>query len=95
LVRPYRRAGVVAALLLALLLLTSYPRVVRALRIRLWKELHRLAYVVALLVVHHLALAPFAPKRAVFVGAALFALLWSTRFLPTRPRLRSPRSLSD
>jgi sulfoxide reductase heme-binding subunit YedZ len=92
LVRPYLRSGGLAALLLALLLLTSYPRVVRALRVRLWKELHRLAYVAALLVVHHLALAPFAPKRAVFLGAALFALAWATRFLPTRrPWLGSRR----
>ncbi len=89
LVRPYLRAGAVATVLLALLLLTSYPSVVRALHVRLWKELHRLAYPAALLVVQHLLLSPFAPKRAVFIGAALFALLWSTRFLPVRcPRAR-------
>ncbi len=80
----YLRAGLVALTVLAALLATSFPRVVRALRVRLWKPLHRLAYVAAALVLVHLVLSPFAP-RAITLG--LFATLFVVslgRFLPRR-----------
>lgn len=69
---PYLRAGLVALLVLTALLATSFPAVVRRLRIRHWKVLHRLAYAAAALTLVHLLLSPFAP-RAITVG--LFAAL--------------------
>jgi sulfoxide reductase heme-binding subunit YedZ len=68
------RSGALAFAVLVALLVTSSQRVVRALRLRLWKPLHRFAYVAAALVVHHLLLAPFAPKRAVLALAAVLGL---------------------
>ena len=86
LVRPYLRAGAAATVILAALLVTSFPPLVRSLRVRLWKELHRFAYLAALFAMQHLALAPFAPKREVFVGATVFAVCWATRFAPVGRR---------
>ncbi len=68
----YLRVGVVALVMLCVLLASSFAPVVRGLRVRLWKPLHRLAYGVALLVLEHLLLAPFAPRA---VTLALFAVV--------------------
>ena len=81
---PYLRAGAVALAILLALLLTSFPRWVRALRIRLWKSLHRLVYVAAILVFQHLLLAPFASKRIVFALFAALVAVEALRFLPIR-----------
>ncbi|HMI91757.1 MAG TPA: ferric reductase-like transmembrane domain-containing protein, partial [Polyangiales bacterium] len=56
-------AGLSALAVLALLLLTSFEAVIRRLRLRYWKELHRLSYAAALLVAQHVLLAPFASRR--------------------------------
>lgn len=79
---PYLRAGLVALAILGVLLLTSFPQLLALLRVRLWKELHRLAYVAAFFVFQHLLLSPFAPRRltlVLFAGLLLFGLL---RWLP-------------
>lgn len=102
---PYLRAGLAALLILLSLWITSYPRVVRALGLKLWKELHRLAYVAGLLVLQHVWLGPFGDRAlalavaAVVVGVGLLRLLptraRSTRAAPTsRSRRRSPRPSS-
>jgi sulfoxide reductase heme-binding subunit YedZ len=70
---PWMRSGALALALLLPLLATSFPPVVRRLGVRLWKPLHRLAYVSAALAVHHVLLAPFAPRAW---GLALAALLF-------------------
>ena len=64
-------AGMGALGLLLLLLLTSFPVVVRKLRLSAWKEFHRLVYLAALLVLQHVLLSPFADRRLVLglVGA--------------------------
>ncbi len=80
------RAGVLAWLVLAALWITSYPAAVRALRVRLWKPLHRLAYVAALFALQHTLLAPLAPRTwvlAVFGAVLAIGLL---RLVPKRPR---------
>ena len=78
------RAGVLALAVLLALLVTSFPRVTRALRISHWKALHRLAYVAGALAFQHAVLAPFAPRRwvlGVFAGALAVGLL---RLVPRR-----------
>lgn len=65
------RSGALALAVLVALLLTSSKRLVHALGLRLWKPLHRFAYVAAALVVHHLLLGPFAPKWAALALAVL------------------------
>ena len=86
---PFYRSGLLALTILGLLALTSFPPVVTRLRLRLWRHLHRLAYVAAALVFHHMLLAPFAPRRlafAIFAGVlVLFALRWLPRAEPPRP----------
>jgi sulfoxide reductase heme-binding subunit YedZ len=78
------RSGALALAVLVAMLVTSFPVVVRALRIVLWKPLHRLAYVAAPLVVHHLLLAPFVPRAWAFAFAAVLALLFAARLVPRR-----------
>ena len=79
---PHLRAGLVAACILVALLITSFPSVVRALRIRLWKPLHRLAYVAALFVLLHLVLSPFAPRGVVVAVFAAVVSIGLLRFVP-------------
>lgn len=72
---PWLRSGALALALLLPLLVTSFPPVVRRLGVRLWKPLHRLAYAAGALVVHHLLLAPFAPRAwAIALAIVLVAL---------------------
>jgi sulfoxide reductase heme-binding subunit YedZ len=86
---PYLRAGAVAVGILLLLLVTSFPRWVALLRLRLWKPLHRLAYVAAFLAFQHLLLAPFAGERLVLGLAGGVLVVELFRFLPPRsPRRR-------
>jgi DMSO/TMAO reductase YedYZ heme-binding membrane subunit len=61
--------------LLLVLLATSFARVIALLRLRFFRELHRLAYVAPLLVLQHVLLAPFAPRSlALALVAATFVL---------------------
>ncbi len=81
---PYLRAGVTTLMILIVLLLTSFPKITRLLHIHLWKQLHRLSYIAALLLFQHLMQSPFASRQLViilFVGLILFSLL---RLLPIR-----------
>jgi sulfoxide reductase heme-binding subunit YedZ len=82
---PFLRAGFAALLVLSLLLLTSFPPVVRALHLSTWKELHRLAYVAAFFALQHLALAPFGRHALLVALLGLGALLVALRWLP-RPK---------
>ena len=82
--RPQYRSGLIAATILVLLAVTSFPALVSALGIRLWKNLHRLAYLGVLLVVQHLLLAPFASRRLVLALAAVVLLLGLLRLVPLR-----------
>ncbi len=85
----YLRAGLVALLILTVMLLTSFPWLVRRLHVRLWKPLHRLGYVAALLVLEHLVLSPFAPRAVIFALFGTLAAFGLLRLLPARPRRRS------
>lgn len=81
---PFLRSGALALAILVALLATSFPALVRALHVRLWKELHWLAFPALLLVFHHLLLSPFADRaRAVWLAAALL-VVGLLRFLPGR-----------
>lgn len=82
----YLRAGLLTLAILVPLLVTSFPALTRALGVTLWKPLHRLAYGAAALLLQHLLLSPFAPRRlvlALFLATVSTALL---RFLPRRLR---------
>ncbi len=89
---PYLRAGLVALFILLALLVTSFPRLTRALRVRVWKPLHRLSYAAAALVVLHLYSGPFAPRRAVLVYASVIGIALAVRLVPRRRRAPEKRS---
>lgn len=84
--RAYLRSGSIALVILCVLLLTSFSEVVATWRLKFWKELHRLTYVAALLVLHHLMLSPFAPRRVVLaiygvvLVGFLIRLVWTILF---------------
>ena len=84
---PWLISGALALTVLVALLVTSFPAPTRALRVRAWKPLHRLTYVAALLVAHHLAVGPFAPRSWVvaWVAAVTFAL--ALRAVSREPRV--------
>jgi sulfoxide reductase heme-binding subunit YedZ len=85
---PFLRSGALALGVLAVLLVTSFPRVVRALRIGLWRELHWLAFPALALALHHLLLSPFAGRAFVLRVAVVLLAVGSLRLLP-RGRLRA------
>lgn len=86
----YLRAGLVALVILTAMLATSFPPLVRRLHVRLWKPLHRLGYLAALLVLDHLLLSPFAPRAITLeLFGALFAI-GLLRLLPARPKPAPP-----
>lgn len=80
---PYLRAGLTALVILAVLLVTSFPEIVALLRVKLWKELHRLSYAAAFFVLWHLLQSPFASRR---LTLALFGALLSVEVLRLVPR---------
>ena len=81
----YMRSGVAAATILLLLWLTSFERLNRWLGWRLFKPLHRLTYVAAALVLHHLLLSPFASRRWTFILFGSLGVVMLLRLLP-RPK---------
>jgi DMSO/TMAO reductase YedYZ heme-binding membrane subunit len=80
---PWLRGGLLALGVLLALWLTSYPRLVRVLRVKLWKPLHRLAFVAAALVFQHVMLSPMAPRRW---ALAIFGLALCVGLLRLLPR---------
>ncbi len=78
------RAGAAASAILLLLLVTSFPRLVRALHLHAWKELHRLVYVAALLALLHILLSPFAPRLPALLVFGCTLCFGLARFLPRR-----------
>ena len=79
----YLRSGASAATLLVVLLLTSSKRVNQQLDWRLFRPLHRLAYVAAALAIHHLLLSPFASRWWTLLLSGAFGALLSVRLIPS------------
>lgn len=86
LVKPYLRAGMVTATILTVLLATSFPALLARLRVRLWNELHRLAYVAAFFLAQHLLMSPFAPRRLTWTLFGALVAVGLLRWLPPRPK---------
>ena len=75
------RWGLTGLLILLALLLTSFPKVVRMVHLRGWKELHRLAYVALACATMHCLLSPFAPRVWILALLAWAACLASLRLV--------------
>ena len=80
---PFLRTGLAALVILALLFVTSFPRVNRALRVRAFKSLHRLAHGAAILILLHLTLGPHAPRETVVIIAVVYGALLALRLVPS------------
>lgn len=85
---PWMRAGAVAASILGLLWLTSYPKLVATLRLKHWKVLHRLSYVAGALALQHAVLSPMSSGAWLLGLGAVVLLLAPLRWLPKRSRPR-------
>ena len=72
---PYLAAGGLAFVVLLLLMVTSFPRVIRLLRVRHWKVLHRAVYAAAGFVVAHLMLSPWGDVTLKCITSVLLLLL--------------------
>jgi sulfoxide reductase heme-binding subunit YedZ len=83
------RFGFGAFLVLVLLALTSFPGVVTSLKLRSWKELHRLAYVAWICALLHGLFAPYAWIRGLCAIAAVVLTLAVLRLVPRRNRAAS------
>lgn len=80
------RSGALALALLLPLLATSFPPITRALRVppATWKPLHRLSYAALFLVLHHVALGPFAPRSWLVTFASLVTIIFAARVVARR-----------
>ncbi len=84
------RAGLLGWTVLAALALTSFPSVIRVLRVKAWKPLHRLAYVAGGLALQHALLAPLTPRGWLLALAGATVAVGALRWLPRR---RSPSAV--
>lgn len=80
------RFGMGALAVLCLLALTSFPRIVRGLRLRSWKELHRLAYFAWCCALLHALLSPYVWLTCLFALAVVVLALGIGRLWPRRDR---------
>jgi sulfoxide reductase heme-binding subunit YedZ len=83
---PWLLSGALALAVLVALLVTSFPAPTRVLRVRAWKPLHRLAYVAAALVAHHLAVGPLAPRAWVIAWTVVLAVVLALRAVSCEAR---------
>lgn len=87
---PWLRHGAIALAILVALLLTSFPVLQRALRVRAWSALHRLAYVAGVFGALHAAGVPFGSVYVGLTALSLLAILLLARplalLLGRRPR---------
>lgn len=83
---PQLRFGFGALAVLGLLAVTSFPGAVTALKLRSWKELHRLAYVAWICALLHGLLSPYAWMRGLCGIAAVVLTLGLLRLVPRAKR---------
>ena len=82
LLEPFLRMGVLTLGILSVLWVTSFPKMVRAMRLRTWRELHWLAYAAGLTALLHVVLSPVAPVREVLLASAVWLGFSMLRLIP-------------
>lgn len=83
---PHLRFGIGALAVLWMLALTSFPRLVRALRLRSWKQLHRLAYVAWCCAWLHALFSPYVWLPSLLGLAVVVLLIGLGRLWPRSDR---------
>ena len=84
LLEPFLRFGVLTLAILAALWLTSFPKWIRWMHLRTWRELHWLAYSAALTALLHVLLSPFAPVREILLAALVWLVFAMLRLVPRK-----------
>ena len=81
--QPYAQAGAAALVLLGILSMTSFPTLNKRLKIRHWKTLHRLVFVIFFLLLLHVLLGPHLPSKWVLGSLGILAIVsWTGRLNP-------------
>lgn len=83
------RAGLLTLCILLTLFATSYDVVVRRLRLHHWKELHRLVYPAAIVLLFHVLLGPFGSPAIEVIFVTSICVLLLLRLWPARTTARS------
>ena len=73
--QPYAQAGAAALLLLMILSLSSFPKLTRFTKIRHWKTLHRVVFVVFLLLLIHVLFGPHLPSQPTIIGGVILLII--------------------
>jgi sulfoxide reductase heme-binding subunit YedZ len=81
---PFYRAGLLALIMLLILLTTSYPRVLKLFRIKLWRHLHKLVYIIGFILLQHIWLSTFIPNWVIIMAPCVFLILILLRLLPKK-----------
>ena len=81
--QPYAQAGAAALVLLGILSMTSFPTLNKRLKIRHWKTLHRLVFVIFFLLLLHIVLGPHLPSGYMLGLLFILAMVsWTGRLNP-------------
>ncbi len=91
---PWLRDGALALSILVTLLVTSFPVLQRALRVRAWSALHRLAYLAAIFASFHALGVPFGGAGVGLAACTVTVVLLIARPLSLAVR-RRPESPAD
>ena len=73
--QPYAQAGAAALLLLLILSLSSFPRPTRLFKLKHWKTLHRVVFVVFLLLLVHVLFGPHLPSQPTIIGGLILLII--------------------
>ena len=93
--KPFILTGLIAAVILLLLALTSFNRAVRLLGAARWKWLHRLVYFAAALVIYHqISARKIFPVQVLWIFGPLIALELVRIILSLVPRKAVPQPLN-
>jgi DMSO/TMAO reductase YedYZ heme-binding membrane subunit len=92
---PWLRHGALALLILVTLLVTSFPMLQRALRVRAWSALHRLAYFAAIFASLHALGSPFGSTEVGLAACTTTLVLLIARPLTLLVRRRTDLSADD
>lgn len=86
--RPFITIGMVGFILLIPLAVTSFNAMIRTLGGRVWKNIHRLIYLIVALGVAHYYLMLKADKTQAIIYGLIVATLLLVRFIPSSNRLK-------
>ncbi|PHS18151.1 MAG: hypothetical protein COA86_08375 [Kangiella sp.] len=82
---PFFRAGLISLFLLLVLLITSFPAMLKLFRVKYWRNLHQLVFVIGIMIIQHVWLSAFVPAWVVLAMLISYSILVLLRFIPKVP----------